>query len=695
MGKYEDLMMSGGDEEATPAPPPLNQPTGELRSGDSHPVVKAMKGSTGTLEPEDDPSKSAGIGTQAAASLPTDLMTRVKYFAAKRFGDDPKGMERYGILGGRIFYVDDNGKAVYEEPGATINPRGLVKYGASMAGPAIPMVTGTAGGVGGATLGPVAGVGGASAGAGAGDIIRQVLARHVTGEEKFDPVQTAKEALTAGVGQGAGHVAVKFANRMAARDLGALASPGAQNRLNALQSAAKEYGVELTPAEITNLRSLRGQQRVLQDMPRSADLMDDFYRRRAEEQIPQAMEKYLAQVSPVQSSEVGAQKLVEGGEKAVASRKMARAEFSGHHYRDAMEKDTPVDIEPVIQNVEARAKNAKGEIKSVLDKAKAYLYRTEEVGPNGPAQVPDTTVGGLHEAKLAIDALIEGRGENAISGVAKRELVGLQKDLVKALQKASPDYETGMAVFKEGSPAISDLTEGLVGSATAGKEARAPMVMFQGGPGAINDARTAFERSGAMDEWNAGLRSYLSEAFSKASKEFKSGNLAAGANFRSAVYGTPRQKAELRAAMSPKQWQSFEKMMDVFEATGRVPGGGSMTEFNRLAVEEMKGEGRGLPGMALKIGTTAARPHQWGEMLNGFYERLKMGSHSEELAKIITSPDAMNKLRALKTLPPRSERARLIVGQVLSQAGAGGVGAVANPAPEGRVVLEPNSASPE
>lgn len=667
--------------------PRHNQPTGELRSGEGHPVVKAMR--SGSVTPADDPGLSAGVATQAAASLPTDLFQRARYFAAKRFPDDPKGMERYGIANGRIYFVDDDGKAVFEEAGPSLSPRGAAKYAASMAGPALPVIGGTAGGIAGATVGPWTGAAGATGGGAIGDLIRQITSRFVTDDKQFSPAQTAKEAVVSGIGQGVGALGVKFANRMAARDLGALNSPGAQARMGALRQAADNAGIELTPAEITNLRSLRGQQRVLQDMPRSADILDEFYRRRASEQIPKAMEATLQDISPITSAEVGARRGVKGAESAIAKEVAEREAAAGPHYRAAEASDVEIDTWPVLQVIDEKSKNAKGEIKDVLKKAESYLFK-DIVKPDGtPGKTLDKSVAGLHNAKMAIDALIEGRGENAISRTAARQLKEVQDALRTALKEGSPEYKAGIETFAAKSPAVNALQEGVVGAtAEASQPQRAMSALFRGGPGAINDARAAYEKAGAMDEWNAGLRSYLAESFDKASKEFKGGNLSAGANFRSSVYGTPRQKAELRAAMNPKQWHTFEKLMDVFEATGRVPQGGSMTTFNTLATEEMRHEGAGLPGMALKAGATAIQPHNWGKMISDWYERFKMGQHSEDLAKIITSPDAMNRLRALRTLPPRSERARYVVGQTLSQFGGAGAAAVADPPPEGRISLE-------
>jgi hypothetical protein len=62
------------------------------------------------------------------------------------------------------------------------------------------------------------------------------------------------------------------------------------------------------------------------------------------------------------------------------------------------------------------------------------------MGRNGR---PDTSVEGLHQAKMAIDDLISGTGDSSIGRTAKGRLRDVQAKLVSAIEEAAPDYRVG------------------------------------------------------------------------------------------------------------------------------------------------------------------------------------------------------------------------------------------------------------
>jgi hypothetical protein len=84
-------------------------------------------------------------------------------------------MRRYGVLDGRIFYIDRDGSAKWEEPIYSTAPGAPVKYGASFVGPAMAPI---GAGVDGSRLGRS----GAAFGAGMADMAQQILAAQLAGE---------------------------------------------------------------------------------------------------------------------------------------------------------------------------------------------------------------------------------------------------------------------------------------------------------------------------------------------------------------------------------------------------------------------------------------------------------------------------------------------------------------------------------
>ena len=132
--------------------------------------------------------------------------------------------------------------------------------------------------------------------------------------------------------------------------------------------------------------------------------------------------------------------------------------------------------------------------------------------------------------------------------------------------------------------------------------------------------------------------------------------------------------------MSKEQWAGFNRLMDVLEATGRVPQGGSRTAFAGEAMEQMRQDAKGVVAKTVE---TVMSPHTIGRRLSTYMMELKYGKHAEKLAEIITSPDGMAKLKELRTLSPNSVKARQIVGQLLAVSGASQVSEPDDVAPGG------------
>ncbi len=687
---YPDLAGHWASDNKTYIPPrgkiPMNT---EMRQGNAD----FMANPTDAVNPVNDPSKMAGMGTQAIASLPTDMKTRAQYFAKQRFPDDPNAISKYGVQQGRLFYQGDDGKMYFEEPEASLNPSEMAKYAASSAGPALPVAGGIVGGV---TSAPAGGIPGAAIGAAEGDVVRQGLAAALAGEKDFKPTQTAKEAALSAGGQGVGAGVGKFLNRNAVRGVEKTMTPEAQAEIAAMQQKSAETGIPLTPAEITNLPSLKSQQNTLGSLPRSAEPLQDFYQKRNVEQVPAAVDDMLGKISGTQSAEAGATSLRTGSQGVIKAEMGERAAAAKPYYDKSRQTAIPAkEYQELMKDpfIRQQANAVKGNPKYQSDIGDLFPKAgKQEVAPSStpeqlltqgltgakprvkPAEPPvDAKIGFLDVVKRRIDGLIEtakttgNRNDVRIYTKAKEKLTG-------TLDRLSPDYAKARSIFEEGSPPVTALTKGEVGMAAKAGETnldRIPKLIFDSGPDAVKANRAAFVKAGKENEWNDGLRSYLSENFSRASKEFKSGNSAPGAGFRASIYGTPKQKAAMRNAMSDDQWAGFNRLMDVLEASGRVTQGGSRTAFAGESIAEMKQQAGGLVSKTLR----AASPSNLFDTsrMAKAYEQMRLGQHSEALADIITSPDAMKQLKALKALPPNSVKAMSIVGQLLDQYGASSV----------------------
>lgn len=106
-----------------------------------------------------------------------------------------------------------------------------------------------------------------------------------------------------------------------------------------------------------------------------------------------------------------------------------RAATAGPAYEKALAIEAPVNVQPIVADIEARLGSAKGDIKATLQKALGvFKDRSGKI---------DATMPGLHETKLALDAMLEKTPTNSISRVARRELAQVQERLLAAMDDAS------------------------------------------------------------------------------------------------------------------------------------------------------------------------------------------------------------------------------------------------------------------
>lgn len=614
-----------------------------------------------------DVETSASPGTIAKTSFADDPEIMVREYAKTRFPDMPvdEAMSRYAVIEDNIIYKGKDGK-YYSEIPQGMSPGALARKGASYAGPAIPFATGTAGAIASAPMlltgpwgaaGSVGLTGVASAG---GEAIKQGLGKYLTG----DPVSgkdIAIEGVAGGLGQLLGAGAVKFMGRGVARDVGRLNMDDAMR----LQNKANQLGVKLTPAELTNLPSLKAQQKALGNLTQTSDDILDFYVKRAD-QVGDAVTSQLGKISPIDSAEVAGQMTRQAASDAMESVAKQRAAQASPLYKQAFASGAQVDVSPVTKYIDGQLKFAKGEVAATLQKAKSYLMQNAP-GETGE-QAIDTSVEGLHQAKLAIDDLIQKRGESSIGNVAKGQLKQVQKQLVKAIDDASPDYKAARQIFADLSPEVSQVREGVAGIIADLPDTKlqtAAASIFNPskvGPGSVRMVREQISKANP-EAWQAIKRAWLQENWEKAGKEFATsgGKLSQGAKFRALLLGDTNKRRIMKEALNPDEYRALSDLADVLEASGRVKPVGSDTAWNQEMMKSMRTDA--TPGLA-----KAARlfsPQKWGQMVEDWATEKAFSGKAGSLLDAITSPQSLEKLKELRKVSPQSARAAAIAGSVL------------------------------
>lgn len=602
---------------------------------------------------QDDPTRYAKLGAQAVASLPTQPQAKFSYMA-KALGLPE---DRVGIKDGRIYYVDFDGNQFFAEPGdmhPIDDPIGtlarLPDQAAGAVGPGMETAAGMGAGLATAEFG--GGIPGAALGGAAGNAARQGLAYGLTDEEK--PIgarlsEVGGAALQEGAGQALGLGLSKTTNavfnrnplRVAGYDAGGLT----QKRVAEMEAAAqkaRQMGIQVTPGEAGNVTSLLQRQRQLGRLPESTNQLNDFLTRRTDEQLPQAWDAVLAKISGVSAPGVGARELQTGAKETIKDAISTQQKLAGPKYK-AVVNDT--NLLPDDQFADL--------MKNDVVKVALKSVRGDKILNSELKGAKDSSLLVMNETKKRLDAMYNA-AKLKLDKNRMRILDNARRDLVATADKAFPDYAAARASFEGQVPAVESLTKGLTGLSAkeraSGMQA-APKTMFDitsADPMSIASARNAFEKAGRLPEWNAGLRSYLQNAFDTAAK-LEQGP---APTLHKALKADTRQYANLKAAMEPNQFKAFNDFMDVLEMVKRAPKEGSPTATDIGGREAFAGSGAKTVGGIIRAFNPLNLPIAARNKIIDW----SAGKNAAEMVNIITNPEAIKSLRRLKMLKPGTSK---------------------------------------
>lgn len=595
------------------------------------------------------PGKPASFATLSKVATVDDPQTKLRIFAKDRFGDEGQS-SRYGIVDGEVLYAGDDGKIYQETPTGFLG--GAKDLAAGVVGKSLPMAGATAGAIAGAPLGGIGAVSGAMAGAAGGEGLRKLVGGTFF-DEPVTPKGAVKEMATeagfGAIGELGGQLFIKVLNRNLTKDISRLNRPQADQ----LISTARKFGVELNPAQATNLPSLKARHDLLANNPYSSDIIEDGLKTQAV-QAQKAGYGFLDDISDIKSARIAGMKGKEAAGDVMGQVRKERSAKARPFYEKAFSypiEDTsellPLANRPSMQEAVARAKRLAAD--DGLDLAD-----------------PMSTAQGLHFVKMAFDQMLKEPPTSGLQSVNRKAVTEMRGKVYDFLNKNTEgNYGAANRVFSAWSTDVGRVAEGVVSGVADVKERslnKAARMLFEPNvaPEDIAFARRMFVKNNREDEWNALLRSYMQDVFEESGKQFSTtgGMKSQAPKFYAQMMGNPKQAAILKNAMSLDQWDNFRQLMDVFEALSRTPGRGGSQTYARGAEEAaMRREsGAGVIGQA----TGLLSPQNIGARISQFLADLRAGEYAEQMAKVMTSPDAMKKLKQLKQLPPGDER--LIAG---------------------------------
>jgi hypothetical protein len=601
----------------------------------------------------------AGLGTQALSGLPVDLTDRIAVFAKAR----GLPVSRYGMTkDGDIYYIDDKGQAQREEGSSAID------YIARSSGDLITTGGEALGAFGGSFFGGAGAGAGATVGAGLGDVARQKLAQSFAGVKEYSPLQTASEVAFAALpAMGEGAIA-KYGNRNAVRELDNLDLTKAEN----LQKSAQEQGISLTPAEVTDSRTLKRKQSVLGQISGSDEVMDDFYRKRNLEQIPQAIDKNISKIGNSYEGFSNFSKAVDDiTQSNVKSASAKMKPFYDNVKNIAESNNVTLDVSGLTSQINDELKRVPS--KSPMGKdLKKLSDMVNSIGKDNVVSFEQA-----NELKKSIDEMIDYRGiaQDKATPRLKSIAMDIKNKLKDQMIEAVPEYAETLfeaqkiitQLEKTNNPLAKFISKDDVLYGDDFIERGFHKMMNKATPKKIFNLKSQFIKNGKEKEFNDGLASYLENQFLKIG-DTADETIGVGAKFVNRIAKTPKQRMGLRAALGEETYKGFENFLEILQATGSVKRTGSQTapfkemkddigrSFTSGVMDYIKNIDLARPSTLIPMGETARR---WALESDKEYYR--------KLASYMTSDRGLKNLKELSQISPLSRKARKAVAYISAE----------------------------
>lgn len=425
-------------------------------------------------------------------------------------------------------------------------------------------------------------------------------------------------------------------------------------------------------------------------------------------EVRAAAQAETAQIAPnPYPADQAAQRGREAGEGAIRTLREQRTAEVNPYYEAARTGSVPADdVAAVISGIDRQiAENANNpELVTGLRDLRSRLIaqparaevpavpgtRTPVLGPNGqviryesvpgtPAvpgapEVPHTNVGELDAvAKATRDAYDTATGPVIGETATQRRATDLTRqgvrDLNRTLVRNNDDLAAGRQRYAE-------ITDEVVRPAEQGPLGAIAERVAPEGEGASAQMGRALAGAGQGDRYDAVIqqaarrlvrqdpraaqtiaRDYISEKFQNAMGDIQAGgNPNAGAAARKSLYGNEADRNNIRAMLTQlpggqARATAFDRLMEIFEATGYRPPKGSDTAFNQ-AIQADARQSAGIAGQA--VATVAQGGLNLKRALSDRIARYRLGENMGEIATILTDPASRTLLEQLARAPAGS-----------------------------------------
>ena len=596
------------------------------------------------------PGEGVGFVESFKQGFIEDPWIRMQRIAQEKFPDDPKALDRFGMIDGDIVFVNEDGELERALSGKTDAAGSIASMTPEIAGSIIGSFA-TAPGA--ATGMPLLG---SAIGASGGKAFKELIGGFVFEDPKTTVgvltdmgIEFAAD-LTAGL-VGKGIAKMKKAGRVESLNVDDLAKHQAKRA--EIEAAT---GIELDLAMVSNHPLVKNMKKWAAKFPGQAGEVIRANDEVIAGQVDKAVQRLVRTISTTESATMQGFKGMNAAKAAIEAARVSVSDITGPLYRRAFNSNAVVNIDPVMEAIEQNVKVAKGPALQQWNEVRKWMNAGNAL---------DTSVQGLHGTKLAIDTALEtGKlGDTSMGRTFRANLIDVKNKLMDQISEVSPDYKQARIAHDRLTESwVEPLRDGVVGALAKLDDANAAKIgakMFSGGnvsPLEIRIARAAIERTeGGKEAWSGIVRNWLEDQFVRASRELQIGQEAnIAGKFRQRVFGTRRQKAAMSEALGKDAREMFEVTMEALQFAASTP----------LAMSDTQSQQEIRRILLGSIGSARRFAFQPRQVSATAIEERFLNKQAMLLAEALTDPSKAEQLRVLAQLPPSRER-RIIAASII------------------------------
>lgn len=452
---------------------------------------------------------------------------------------------------------------------------------------------------------------------------------------------------------------------------------GKESELAQLREDAKALGVDLSLGQLTGSEAVKGAERQLVRQPETVQAVADLRNAQNNEQIPGAVRKVMDDIAPDAPAGKQVGDFRDAADAVVSKGRKEQSAQATQAFGTALDNRTDRFWTPRLDDLMQRPSVQAGLANARKISAEEGFDRlTVPAFENGKLVGRDTVPDwrSWQYIKKGIDAEIESHTD-PVSGTVDaygRAAIKTKRELMGILTKENPEWGTALRQYGESADAIDQILDGGVGVLTkmSGPDRQAIVNRVFSGQNLMAEdvaaMRRQFAYAGKSAEWNAGVRSYVSDALADAVAPLKKDGTPV--NVGGALYKNlfeERQAKILQAAMGGN---ANPALIARWNQLGRVLKAAS----NQLPEGSPTATDAGAPGLVQR-GVQALKyithPATMGTDLMDGLSKMQKPEEAKKLATYLLTPEGDKVLKSLAGQAPGSPKANSILGTMLTQAG--------------------------